>query len=289
MKRMNIIGAGHVGQSLGRLWSEAGLLKIGEVLNTSLESAKTAAAFMQAGTAIDSIESMQEADIYCIGCPDTYIESCCERLSSSDLLVEGAIVFHCSGALRSELLLSAKTQGAYIASLHPVKSFAEPASVVEQFSGAYCALEGDEVAVSVLSKLIERIEARPFRIDPAHKAIYHAASVMACNYLVALQEVSIQALNKAGVDRVQAMQILHPLVAGTVNNIFAQGTVDALSGPIARGDRAVVEHQLTALQAWQPDLAQLYQQLGLETVKLARQQGKLDSESLDRIDEILGS
>lgn len=287
MKTMNIIGAGHVGKTLGRLWSETESLKLGDVLNTSLETAQTAVDFIQAGRAIANIDLLQESDIYLIGCPDTHIEACCQVLVDSGVLKDDVIVFHCSGALSSELLKSAQEQGAYTASLHPVKSFSEPARTIQQFAGTHCGVEGDEVAVSVLNHLIEQVGGLPFLIDPKQKAIYHAASVMACNYLVALQEVSLQALIKSGVEREQALQILHPLVEGTVSNIFEQGTVDALTGPIARGDHEVVERHLEALQAWRPNIAKLYQQLGLETVKLSKQQGKANTECLGRIASLL--
>ncbi|CAA6822986.1 MAG: Ketopantoate reductase PanG (EC [uncultured Thiotrichaceae bacterium] len=287
MKTMNIIGAGHVGQTLGRLWTKERALELGDVVNSSVESAQVAVDFMQAGRALSDVREMQYADLFLVGCPDSYIEECCQALVESEVLKRGDIVFHCSGALSSELLKSAQEQGAYTASLHPVKSFSEPARAVQQFAGTYCGVEGDEEAVRVLHQLIENIGGLPFSIDPQHKAIYHSASVMACNYLVALQEVSLQALIKSGVQRGQAMQILHPLVAGTVSNIFEQGTADALTGPIARGDHEVVKVQLEALQDWQPDIAKLYKQLGAETVKLSQQQGKALAADLGDIERLL--
>ena len=264
--RINIMGAGAVGRTLGALWSQSGVLQVGEVLNRSLDSGQQAVDFMGAGRAVSDASELQSADFYLLACPDDQIESCCQQLVNSGVLLLGAVVLHCSGAISSALLSSAAEQGALVASMHPVRSFAGAVLAVEQFSGTYCGLEGDAEAVRRLDHLMESIGGIGFSIDPMQKAVYHAASVMACNYLVVLQEVSLQALEHSGVERELGMKILRPLVEGTVTNVFELGTSEALTGPIARGDSGVVAAQLTALEAWRPEVADLYRGLGREAL-----------------------
>lgn len=67
---------------------------------------------------------------------------------------------------------------------------------------------------------------------------------MACNYLVALQEASIQTFAQTSVRREQAMAILQPIVSDAVSKIFSIATQTALTGSIARGDVEVVDQQL---------------------------------------------
>lgn len=269
--KLNIIGAGQLGKTLGRLLSTQTDLQIGDVLNQSHASAQSAIEFIGAGHACATMSELQAAEHHLLACPDKQIEACCEQLAVSGILQSGMTVFHCSGALASDILNSAAKQGAHTASVHPVRSFANPALVVEQFSGTYCGMEGDEGALAKLEPLFAAIGGIGFRIDPAQKTLYHAATVMACNYLVALQEVSLQAFEQAGVERVLGMNILKPLVRGAVENVFTAGTVEALTGPVARGEHEVVAAQIGALTNWRPEMAELYARLGQQAVGLATQ------------------
>ena len=286
MKRLNIIGCGHVGQTLGYLWQRSGSLQIGNVLNSSPASAQQAVQFMGAGQAVDHITAMKNADFYLIGCPDNHIQACAEQLAASGLVQAGQTVFHCSGAMSSALLDSVRQQGAQVASLHPVKSFADPARAIQSFAGTWCGLEGDAPALGLLEPLVQAIGGQAFNIHSEHKILYHAASVMACNYLVALEEMSMQTFAVAGVERELAQQILQPIVQDTVNNLFALDTAQALTGPIARGDHQVVGKQLRAMQDWRANYADTYRLLGEQALQLARQRGKASSADLEQIAEL---
>ncbi|PWQ96564.1 Rossmann-like and DUF2520 domain-containing protein [Leucothrix pacifica] len=286
MLRINFIGCGQLGQTLGSLWQQQHLLTIGDVLTRSADSAAQAVKQIGAGRAISSIQDMQAADIYMLACGDDAIESCSQTLADSQLIQPGNSVFHCSGAQSSQLLHACQSQGALIASIHPIKSFADITLAAQSFSGTYCGVEGDEAALATLSPLFTETGAKLLPILAEHKTLYHAASVIACNYLVALEELSIQAFEQAGIERQQALAILQPIVTGTVENIFNLGTVTALTGPISRGDHSVVTKQLAAMEDWNPDYATVYRQLAKIAVPLSQQQGNASAASLR---EILGS
>ena len=285
--RLNVIGCGNVGMTLTYLWREQDRLQIGDVLNRSYESAERAVTFIQAGRAIRDIDQMQPADLYLIGCSDSGIENCCEALAGAGLLRTGDIVFHCSGALNSMALSSAKARGAVVASMHPIKSFADPATAVTGFAGTYCGLEGDLVALQMIEELVDSIEGNSFTLDPENKTYYHAASVIACNYLVALEDIALRVFERAGIERDLAARVLPPIVDGTVENLFTLGPVHALTGPIARGDHEVVSAQLTALQGWNPEVGELYRLLGQQALSLSKKQGSARQEDLDRLVDIL--
>ena len=73
----------------------------------------------------------------------------------------------------------------------------------------------------------------------------------------------------------------------TVDNVFSLGTVKALTGPIARGDHAVVARQLEALSAWDAHTGEIYKTLGAVALQLARAQGEADAEALERLRVLL--
>ncbi len=81
--------------------------------------------------------------------------------------------------------------------------------------------------------------------------------------------------------------MMEPLVRETVDNVFRLGTVKALTGPIARGDHAVVARQLEALSGWDARAAEIYKALGIVALQLARVQGEADAQALERLRVLL--
>ena len=273
MLKLSIIGCGNVAKTMAFLWHQSGSVEIVDVINRSQSSAEESVAFIGAGKALNSLAELSDADIFVIGCGDDHIEACLEELLKQNIVQAGNIVFHFSGAKSSAVLHKAKVHGVNCASLHPVKSFANPASAINTFAKTYCGLEGDEAACDVLENLISAISGHCFKVDSDKKLTYHAASVFACNYMVALQELSIRALEKSGVERELAMKILEPIVKNTADNIFELGTAKALTGPIARGDHNLVAQQFEAVKSWNSEAGELYRLLGKLGIELSDEKG----------------
>jgi len=286
-KTLNIIGCGRAGRTLATLWARSRAFEIGDVLDRALEKSADAVAFIGSGRAVENLADMRSADVWMLTPTDDQIGAACAALAGGDLLKPGTIVFHCSGALPSSELASAAARGANIASVHPLKSFADPAAAIETFRGTSCAIEGDAAALAVLRPAFAAIGATLSAIDPRSKTIYHAASVIVCNYLTALLETGVRCYEKAGFKRDDALRMMEPLVRETLDNVFKLGTVKALTGPIARGDHAVVARQVEALAAWEPRIVAIYKELGAVAVDLARAQGKADPDALAAIARLL--
>ena len=124
-------------------------------------------------------------------------------------------------------------------------------------------------------------------IDAQSKVLYHAASVIVCNYLAALVETGLRCYEKAGIPRDVASAMTQPIVRETLENVIHLGPGPALTGPIARGDASVVARQVQALDAWDSGAAQIYRSLGAAAVALARERGDADAAALDAIGTLL--
>ncbi len=285
MKTIHIIGCGKVGKTLGRLWTELGVLQVRSVLNRSPQIARRAVDFLGAGRAIDGYRQMEPADLVMISTSDESIEGCCRELCRTEVLHPGTVVFHCSGSLSSELLAPARERGASIAGIHPVKSFADPAVAVKTFSGTFCAVEGDPAACEVLADCLHRCGANTFSVKPDQKTIYHAASVIVCNYLTALMEVGLRCYEKAGIPTDTAVRIIEPIARETLDNVFRLGPAEALTGPIARGEPSVVERQCEALGSWDEKIERVYKSLGQIAVQIAAAGGNVPDDALAAIEE----
>jgi predicted short-subunit dehydrogenase-like oxidoreductase (DUF2520 family) len=279
MTTLNVIGCGRVGKTLARLFARERVFEVQDLLSGTAEGVRAAAGFIGAGRAVAVIAGMRAADVWMITPPDGRIESCAAALAEAGKTAAGSIVFHCSGALPSTVLAPLRDRGAAIAGIHPLKSFAEPALAVESFAGTPCAAEGDAAALARLTPAFERIGAVVFPFDATRKTEYHAAGVLASNDLVALLEAALRCYAQAGFARGDALRLMEPLVRETVNNVFRLGPAAALTGPVARGDAAVVARQRAAL-ASHPELAAVYRELGRIALELAREQGRAPAEAL---------
>jgi len=288
MKTLNIIGCGSVGRTLGRLFHEARLFEVQDVLNRSPESAQGAVCFMGAGRPVSGYSEMRPADLYLIAAADDAIVGCAGDLAASGLVGAGSIVCHLSGALSSAVLAPASERGGLVGSVHPVKSFADPLDSVQGFAGTWCGIEGDAAAVACLSEALSALGGKLFPVEARFKTIYHAGSVLVCNYLTALVEAGVRAYQKGGLPRQTAFDVMEPLVRGTLDNIFRAGTAQALTGPIARGDCQAVARQLGALEEWDGGIALIYRALGRVAVELSQERGCASDAELARLREILG-
>lgn len=287
MKSLNVIGAGRVGRTLASLWAEKHTFAVQDVLDGSVQGARAAVAFIGDGQPVETIEQMRAADVWMITTSDRHIAGSCENLTASGLLRAGDIVFHCSGSAPSSDLAAAARAGGRVASVHPLKSFADPRDAVRTFAGTHCAIEGDPQALETLKPAFERIGARLAELDPRYKTVYHAASVIVSNYLAALMEAGLRCYEKAGLSREAATVMMEPIVRETLENVFQLGTAKALTGPIARGDDQVVARHLQALGEWDPCISDIYRQLGAVALELAREQGEAETEALERIKRLL--
>lgn len=176
---------------------------------------------------------------------------------------------HLSGARPAGILRPHRPVGA----IHPLRSFADPERAVRQFRGTFCALDGDETAVTVLERLVADVGGRSGRIRSEGKDLYHAGAVFASNYVVTLFAEAKALLEKAGLSGAAAEEALAGLLQGTASNISASGVPAALTGPVDRGDTGTVRRHLEALAGSDAEVAVLYRLLGARTCRVAEAKG----------------
>lgn len=271
MPKLNIVGCGHVGRVFARLFAQHQVFQVQDILNRNQGSSAHALLFVGVGRALESLHDLRAARVWLLGVNDDQILPLAQALWAAHKLRPGDIVFHLSGAMPAAALHSLQQHGVLVASVHPIRSFADPARVLADFAGTCCTLEGDAKALQLLQDALQRIGARVLPIDGSKKAQYHAASVFACNYLNTLFEVALQNWEAAGISRAQAQEFAAPLVRETLENILRLGPAPALSGPLARGDMQTVARHQQALQASNPQHAALYDAFIPLTQQLAEQ------------------
>jgi predicted short-subunit dehydrogenase-like oxidoreductase (DUF2520 family) len=284
---VSIVGCGIVGTAMGKLLGKAGY-RISGVVTTDLETARTAAEATGAERfSVCPWEVTRGADIVFITTPDDLIESTCARISENKGFERNAVVIHCSGALSSDILSSARDAEAVVATLHPLQSFASTDQAVSLVPGSFCTIEGDQDALPIVRQIVEDIGGILLEIEARKKTLYHAAAVAACNYLVTLIYLALELDKIAGLTSDSSYGALLPLIKGTLSNIGKKGIPGALTGPIARGDVATVSAHLKAIEKDAPKFLALYKCMGLYTVDLAKAKGTLSQAAAAKLRVLL--
>jgi predicted short-subunit dehydrogenase-like oxidoreductase (DUF2520 family) len=208
----------------------------------------------------DDLESVPDGAAALICVPDDVITRVAEDIAR----IDPTLVGHVSGASTLDVLAPAAQRGARTFSLHPLQTFADGETPVE---GIPAAIAGStDEALSYARSLAEALGMRGFEVPEEKRAAYHAAAAMASNLLVALEESAAEVLARIGID--DPRELLAPLVLCTASNWAERGPA-ALTGPIARGDRATVQRHRVALAETAPEVVRLYDALAMRAEALA--------------------
>ncbi len=287
-KDISIVGAGKVGTALGVLAARAGY-RVVAVADADTSAASSAVESIgEPARVCPAVEAVRAGDIVLLTMPDDAIAAVCNELAAQDAFAAGSIIAHCSGALDSGILSAAREKcGCEVASMHPLQTFPTVASAVANLPGAFFFCEGDPRAVEELRRMAEAIGGKALRIAPGAKALYHAAAVMACNYLSALLDASAAFCERAGIKRATAMEAMEPLVRATLDNVMSMGPAEALTGPIARGDVETVARHLEAMADCPGELQAFYRSAGVWTTRLAKRKGGASAAAIDEIRRLL--
>lgn len=166
------------------------------------------------------------------------------------------VVAHLAGSLGLDVLAPHVRR----ASLHPLVALPNPDVGARRLIGAWYALTGDEA----IRRLADAVYGRSFSVADEHKAAYHAAASIAANHLVAL----LGQVQRIGFEAGVPFEAYLDLARASLENVAALGPIDALTGPVARGDEETVARHLDALP---PDERAAYEALAEEARKLVNQ------------------
>ena len=169
----------------------------------------------------------------------------------ADALAPGPWVAHVSGATR----LAALEPHSKRFSVHPLQTFTLSRGP-EQLDGAWAAVTAENIEARTLGwELADTLGLKPFDLADSQRTLYHAGASIASNYIVTLFRAASRLFEDAGAPP----EGLVPLMTRTIENDFE------LTGPISRGDWAVVEAHLAALHDGHPELEPMYRVLAEAT------------------------
>lgn len=281
-----ILGLGKVGAAVGYLLRSAGY-EIVAVAGRSKEKLRKNRNYT-GGRLSDSVaEAAALADCILITTSDDAIAPVCEEICQKGALLPGKKVVHMSGAGSLALLASAHSAGAYVASIHPLQTFATVDDAIKALPGSTFGITADEEIRDWAAQMVRDLRGIPFFLADEDKPLYHAAACLASNYLTTLLHTVETIYQSLGMAPADAIKAFWPLVSGTIRNIESKGTVQSLTGPIARGDACTVASHLATLRDRFPGLLPLYCAMGNETVALGLEKKSLAQDKAKIILELL--
>ncbi len=283
MLKVGFIGAGTVGTALA-----AGLkdrdYQVVAVSSRSQTSAQKLARQVPGCEVFSNGQDIADrAELIFITTPDDAIA----QVASQVKWHSGQSVVHSSGAESTSILAPAERLGAKVGAFHPLQTFASVKEATRNIPGSTFAIEAEEPLLGTLKKIATALGGEFIELKAADKVIYHAAAVIACNYMITLTKLATDLWETFDVPRPRAIRALMPLLRGTLHNIEILGIPDCLTGPVARGDSGTIEKHLSALRKVKPELLSVYRELGLQTIPIAQAKGKINQQQANKLQAIL--
>jgi predicted short-subunit dehydrogenase-like oxidoreductase (DUF2520 family) len=289
---VSIIGAGRLGGALALALTERGYSVEALVSRHPNQArARRLASNRVLALSPHQLATLPPSKLILIATPDDVIGEVAATLATlMKRSSRGRTVMHTSGVLSSEALSPLAVLGFHTGSIHPLVSVSESIEGAAGLAGAYYCLEGDAAALRIARALVRDLSGHSFTIAAEHKALYHAAAVMASGHLTALVDTANELLTHCGLDQASAGRVLWPLIASAVKNLATADAAQALTGPFARGDLATVSRHLKALAAnGQTEALELYRLLGQRSLRMMEEKGGVDPIRTRRIRKALSS
>lgn len=268
-ERVLIIGAGQVGRGLFRAFRASGVDVLG------LHGRRPSAWTTSSGALPSSIAN---ANTVIVAVRDDQIDGALSELiaergaAGRGRIASGTVILHTSGGAEPELIRRLQEIGLSGGTFHPLVPFANPERAPELLKRAWIGIDGDDQARATSRRLAGHVGARTLDIPAGGKSVYHAAAVMSSNFPVVLASLASDLLRGLGIPERSAQQAVHSLMEGAVSNIADTAPLDALTGPVVRGDADTVMRHLAALRG-DPEARAVYKRLSLAALEMAARRG----------------
>ena len=238
--RVALVGPGRAGRAFARSWTGAG----GHIATVIRRGPRES--------------TYAPCDVVVLAVPDDAIASVAAELASR---VPCRFALHLSGALGSEVLAPFARAGAEVASVHPVRPFT--GAPEEDWKGAFVAVEGQPRAVELAETIASAVGARPYRLAPGNRALYHASATLAAGGAAAVVSIAVRGWVAAGIPEDVARETLAGLAARATAALGTRSFPEGFTGAVARRDAGTVRAHVEALGG-DPRSLTLYRALGEE-------------------------
>jgi predicted short-subunit dehydrogenase-like oxidoreductase (DUF2520 family) len=265
-ERVFIIGPGHVGRGLFRVFRASGVDVVG------LHGRRPSGVATSTGALPKELAS---ANVILVSVRDPQLDETIDEViaaSRDGRVARGTVILHTSAIAEPAGLRTLNDAGFPGGTFHPLVPFGDPDMAADLLRKGWVGIDGENGARSTSRRLAGHIGARTLDIPAGKKPAYHAAAVISSNFPVVLASVAGHLLHDIGVPDSSAYQAVESLMSGALANMKQALPDDALTGPVVRGDAETVGKHLRALEK-QGQALDVYRALSAAAVEIARHRG----------------
>ena len=248
--RFSIVGPGRVGSSIGKALEKKGWHCSSIVHKDDTHADLRALKFNFPHSRVTSLteELNSDFDVLLITVTDDAIKEIASRLASmKDFNWRGKIIFHFSGVVELKILSDLKRLGAHVGALHPIAPFARRFAP-RRAEGTYYDFLGDREALSVARKVTKALNSKLLVLNSEReRVLLHLASVIASSTVVIAMR-SAESMISNFMEPKDSKMVLNRLLSSTVQNLSTVDDMEALTGPLKRGDLEVIAKHIKALE-----------------------------------------
>jgi predicted short-subunit dehydrogenase-like oxidoreductase (DUF2520 family) len=248
--RFGIVGAGRLGCTLGRALQQRGF----EVVHASSASEpgrERASRLLGVPVHEDPIAATHHVDCVIVCVPDDALAGVASRLAErpADASPARLRIVGTSAHGGLDAFASLAAAGHDVGVLHPMASVVDGGADVSVLAGAGAAIGApDEASRTLLHALAHAIDLLPFDLDDRAWPLHAAACTVAANGATALLAAAEDLASEAGIHPDIARNAYGRLAATAMDRATRVGSIDALAGPVVRGDAGAVAAQVLAVR-----------------------------------------
>jgi predicted short-subunit dehydrogenase-like oxidoreductase (DUF2520 family) len=260
--RFAVLGAGRVGSSLAAWLAAAGAQPV-RVASRSDGAAASLASKLDAPWVPAADLASADADLLLIAVPEGILAEVATELAQRP---QAPVALHPAGALPASVLTPLGAVGVAIGGFHPLMAFPRPRTDPREAAGIVFGIDGDARATALARRLAAAWQAQVVEVPEESRLLYHYAATLVAGSATTLLALAEEIAHAAG---------LSPAVAGGYRRLAASAleaasgvaAADAITGPVARGDSALVLAELAALDRAVPEAGVLAAALANETLR----------------------
>jgi len=280
--RVAIVGPGRVGTLLAVACARAGLAVVAVAGGSDEARARLRSLVAGVREHDDASSAARGADVVLLAVPDDAFRDVADALARDDAVRDGASVIHLSGVHGVDVLARVALTGAGVAACHPATTVPAGSIDPEALVGVAWAVTAPSAGREAAHAFVRALGGDPHDVADDRRVLYHAALTLASNAVGAAVVGARRLLTAAGVADVAAF--VTPLAHASVTAAVAGG-VEALTGPIVRGDVGTLEAHLDAIARDVPEL--LVAHVALAEATLATVRPALDAAVAERLEALL--
>ncbi|HUG83923.1 MAG TPA: Rossmann-like and DUF2520 domain-containing protein, partial [Euzebya sp.] len=201
----------------------------------------------------------RDVDLVLLTTPDDDIARVAGQVALADAVIDGQRWVHTAGGQGVEALSVVAAAGGRVAACHPAMTFTDPVAGADRLPGTTWAVTAAERDLSWARLLVLDLRGSPVTLAGTDRTLYHAGMAVGSNATTAVVTLARDLLLGAGVT--DPASFLDPVVTASAQG-GAQRGVDALTGPVQRGDVGTVQAHLRELRTSFPEAVEAYVALG---------------------------